>query len=165
MNCWLLIVVLFLRIVGLSKNALSAGCALKNVNKVFDSGNVCLLSLSLQYNFSDTLKQLHLVAPHQKSIFADTYNPEEENDNEQSTIYPNSDLQHKALMELVKYILLLSSIFHWFLKGFELQVWLGMNCWLLIVILFLRIVGLSKKALSAGCTLKNVKQSYLMFQK
>jgi hypothetical protein len=55
---------------------------------------------------------LHLVAPHQKSIFADTYDPEEENDYEQSTIYPNSDLQRKALMELVKDILLLQSIFY-----------------------------------------------------
>ena len=42
------------------------------------SGNVWLLSLSLLYIFSDT--QLRLVAPHQKSIFADTYDPKEEND-------------------------------------------------------------------------------------
>ena len=47
-----------------------------------------------------------------KSVFAETYDPEEENDNEQSTIYPNSDLQCKVLMELVKDILLLRSIFH-----------------------------------------------------
>ena len=148
MNCWLLIVILFLGIVGLSKNALSAGCALKNVNKVFNSGNVWLLSLNLlQYIFSDKRKQFHLLAPHLNNIFADTYDPEEENDNEQSTIYPNSDLQRKALIELVKDILHLWSIFHWFLKGFELQGWFGINCWLLVFIL----IGLSKNALLAGC--------------
>ena len=77
-----------------------------------NSGNVWLLSLSLLCIFSDTIEQLHLVAPHQKSIFADTYDPKEENDYEQSTIYPSPDLQCKALIELVKDILLLWSIFY-----------------------------------------------------
>ena len=73
---------------------------------------MALIFKPIIYFFSDTRKQLHLVAPHLDNIFADTYDPEEENDNEQSTIYPNSDLQRKALMELEKDILHLRSIFH-----------------------------------------------------
>ena len=55
---------------------------------------------------------IQIVVTHQKSIFADTNDPKEENDYEQSTIYPSPDLQRKALIELVKDILLLWSIFY-----------------------------------------------------
>ena len=38
----------------------------------------------------------------QKSVFSETYDPEEEEEYEQSTVYPKSDLQFKVFKELVK---------------------------------------------------------------
>ena len=46
----------------------------------------------------------------QKSVFAETYDPEEEDDDEQSAIHPKTDLQRKALKEAVKEILLFRSL-------------------------------------------------------
>ena len=45
-----------------------------------------------------------------KSVFAETYDPEEEDDDEQSAIHPKTDLQRKALKEAVKEILLFRSL-------------------------------------------------------
>jgi len=45
-----------------------------------------------------------------KSVFAETYDPEEEDDDELSAIHPKTDLQRKALKEAVKEILLFRSL-------------------------------------------------------
>jgi len=45
-----------------------------------------------------------------KSVFAETYDPEEDETEDQSIIYPKSDLQRKALKESVKEILLFRSL-------------------------------------------------------
>lgn len=49
-------------------------------------------------------------AARRKSVFAETYDPEEDEQEEQSVIYPKSDLQRKALKESVKEILLFRSL-------------------------------------------------------
>lgn len=45
-----------------------------------------------------------------KSVFAETYDPEEDEESEQSVVYPKSDMQRKALKESVKEILLFRSL-------------------------------------------------------
>jgi len=49
-------------------------------------------------------------AARRKSVFAETYDPEEDEQDDQSVIYPKSDLQRKALKESVKEILLFRSL-------------------------------------------------------
>jgi len=49
-------------------------------------------------------------ATRRKSVFAETYDPEDDEDEEQSVIHPKSDLQRKALKESVKEILLFRSL-------------------------------------------------------
>lgn len=45
-----------------------------------------------------------------KSVFAEAYNPEEDDDNDQPKVYPKSDEQRKALADSVKNILLFRSL-------------------------------------------------------
>ena len=50
-------------------------------------------------------------AARRKSVFAETYDPEAEDDSEeQSVIYPKTDLQRRTLKEAVKEILLFRSL-------------------------------------------------------
>ena len=61
------------------------------------------VSLSIFYEFSGAARR--------KSVFAETYDPEaEDDDSEQSVIYPKTDLQRRTLKEAVKEILLFRSL-------------------------------------------------------
>ena len=49
-------------------------------------------------------------AARRKSVFAETYDPEEDETDEEKVMYPKTDLQRRALKESVKEILLFRSL-------------------------------------------------------